>query len=274
MQTGERKRNKIGNNIPDKKAKKKTGEPGMTIRVTSTEDRQYALDAYSKTAERWQDDAARYRRTFAEDYCRGAVAIVYDLKISTLRRSESDWLGEERFGRGGESRALLVFHHQTSDLIHLYLRNEKPVLVQNVESVQLEDRFALPSVVRLYFTEKPVFDNWEDGEEFRVACNKTLKLSPFWVYREVEFVPFGQVDRRSRDLVPGVVQGTPEIVQAVSQDQAELIRQGLNRGDLDKLVAAVRVSLDDDRVRTIIATEEAGSLRVKILDVLVGPFNL
>lgn len=250
---------------------------GQTREGSSQQDRQSLIDSYDKAAKEWHDISTRYRCTFAEDYCRGAIALVYQLKISTVRRSEHDWPGEERFGLGGKSLALFVLHHQTSDLINLRLRGKEPVLVRNVELVEMVEGFSLPSLVRLYFVKKFIRDP-EEGFEFQSVLDKSFQLSPVWIYRKPGpvFVFAGQVGAGDRlsPLPPSIVQSGVEIVQRVSEDESELIRQGCNRSDLDKLVSRFRIILDDDRVRTGIAPEEGSRLSVEIRDVLVGPFNL
>jgi len=240
---------------------------------TSNQDRQDAIDSYAKDAKFWHNQFTRYRCTFAEDYCRGAIAIVYELKLSTPRGLERDGLIQESLLPSGESLALLVFHHKTSDLINLQLRCQQPVLVRDVELVKLVEGFALPSLVRLYSVQEFVRDT-DEGAEFQSVVNKSFQLSPIWIYRESGpvFVFGGTVG--CRDSIPNIVKSALEVVQGVPEDESESVWQGLNRDDLYKLVAGFRISLDGDSVSTIITLEETSRLRVEITDVLVGPFNL
>jgi len=242
----------------------------MTI---SAQDRQNAIDGYNEAAKRWHDQMARYRCTFAEDYCRGAVAIVYELKLSASGRPKDDGLIQEGFPPDGESLALLVFHHKTSQLVNLQLRCQEPVLVRDVELVKLVEGFSLPSLVRLYGVQEFVRDD-EEGNEFQSVIDKSFQLVPIWIYRESGPVFVFAGTFGSGDSIPSVVKGSMEVMQSIAQDRSEVVWNGLSRDDLNKLITSFRISLDGDRVSTFIAPEELGGLRVEIADVVVGPFNL
>ena len=240
--------------------------------VSSQQNLQNAINRYSEAAQRWHNDLARYRCTFAEDYCRGAVAIVYEIKVAAERRLESEGLIQEGALLGGESLALLVFHHQTSQLINLQLGNQQPMLIRNVELVKLVEGFALPSFVRLYGVQEFVRDSSE-GAEFQSAIDKSFQLCPGWIDRELGPVFVFAGEMGGSDPIPSVVKGRMQVVESIAQNQSEAIWQGLNRNDLDKLIARFRIGLNGDSVSTFVAAEETGGLSIEIVDVLIGPTN-
>jgi len=247
----------------------------MTDTFRPAENLQDAVNLYREEAKSWHDQSAKYRCVFAEDYCRGAISIVYELKISAWGRPENDGLRKERSGLGRESLALLIFHCKASQLVYLNLWNQKPMLVGDVELVKMVEGFSPASYVRLYFIDEPFRDGTEDDFLFWSALDKCFKSRSGWVYREVgpTFVFAGQITA-SDNIPPYVIESAAEVVYGISHNQSEPIWEGLNRDDLNKLIARFRISLDGDSASTFIAAEETSSLAVEVLDVLIGPLNL
>ncbi len=102
---------------------------------------------------------------------------------------------------------------------------------------------------------------------FQSAIHGGYKFVPGFVDREFAvFVPL------RKDAVQGVVESCAKVVQGIPHDEQHVLRHGLSRSDLNRIISAVRVTIDDYGVRASVT--EFAEASIKIIDVLVGPLDL
>lgn len=235
----------------------------------SPKDRKEAIDSFLELAKHWNDQMALHRRSFAEDYCRGALSLIYELEIaaSLVGEDESAATGEQS-GLDPKSRACVVFHPKTANPHCLKLGNQEPVLVVDVEVVETIKNVAILSLAGLYDVQDDVS---EDGDGLLVFSlfEKRFKFLHCGIDREIDLVPFGTIV--GGKLVPDMVESTSEVVEGIPEDGSKWIWNGLSRDDLHKLLQSFRVTVGGDCASTRL--EECSSASIEILDVCMGPFE-
>jgi len=241
---------------------------GHELKTKSFQDRQDAIDGYREAAQRWRDESARYRRSFAEDYSRMAIALFYHLEFSASSMLENQGpFGAEQSFVDSVPFPMLVFHKEGVELHGLDSRNQKFVFVHNVEVVKMGQTFSIPSKVRLYHVQKSVSDS-DDGLLLFSLIEKRYKMVTVNIDREVLFESLSSVT--TDNLPPSEIKSALKVVKGISKDEREAVRHGLRR-DLNEIISGFAIRFDGDYATTTL--KEFSAARVKILDVLVGPFE-
>ncbi len=217
----------------------------------------------------WQSGYPEDRLTYAENYRQGRLALVYHLHVAvTSKVNDGRVLTAEVSWPDSELNAIAVFTSNRLNPADLYLRDQEPVFVGNVEVMYGVDRIAIPSLVRLYFVEEfPAY--CDDGCLFFSLPEKVFKMRSAWEDRKVDPVFFGVVG--SGQLKPGKIQSASEIVKGIAKDQSKIVGDCFCRSDLERFMSGIRISLHGDEVDTAFA--ELPDAGVKIVDMLFGPFQ-
>ena len=229
-----------------------------------------AANDYIETAKRWKDELARYQRPLAEDYCSGKVALFYNLQPLASGVSEDQRLVvEDDSLLDPKPFPLLVFNQKTAEFPHLLALNQRPMFVLDVESVKSPDGVPVPSLVRLYYVQESICET-DKGVVLRSTFDERYKIFIGAHCREILPLRLGAIS--SSNLEPSKIERTSQIVDGISRNESKTIGNGLSSRDLQEVVIRLKITLDGNLINN--AIEESSSLRVKIADVLVGPFNL
>jgi hypothetical protein len=144
------------------------------------------------------------------------------------------------------------------------------MFVLDVEFVKTPQGTATPSLVGLYRPQQAVNDLF-GGFLFQRAVGGSFKALPGSVngkLRVVRSLP----SHGELDFVHRVIEGSAEIMQSVSKSEKESIIDRLGTLDLEQIISAVNIVLDEDVVS--ISISEPFKNSVKVIDVLFGPLNL
>jgi hypothetical protein len=218
----------------------------------------------------WQTGYPEDRLTYAENYRQGRFSLVYHLHVAMVPKVNTSGVsGAEMFRSDSELNAVAVFTSNRLNPADLYLRDQEPVFVGNVEVMYGVQGIPVPSLVRLYLVEEfPAY--CDDGCLFWSLPDKLFKMRSIWVDRKANFPFFEGVG--SGQLEPCEIESAGEIVHGIAKDQGKIVGDRFCRSDLERFAAGFRVSLHDDAVDTAIA--ELPDAEMKIVDVLFGPFQL
>ncbi len=237
-----------------------------------------ALDAIDRAtnemreiAERWQDRLTVERHSIAENYADGRVSLICDLNILApdTRVDRDAGMDHCPFGHS-EIFATAIFAVDRPDMSNVFLRDQEPMLVFNVESVQTPQGFAYCSLVRLYRIHDEV-DDCFGGLLFQSTIDGNYKVIPGRANRKMSVrVP------RSSSLEFNVahyeVKRASEVMNGVSNNEEDSFWNGFICADLEEAISSLRIVLDRDTVRASLG--KLPRLSVKIVDVLIGPFDL
>jgi hypothetical protein len=233
-----------------------------------------ATDDMRELAERWQDCLTVERHTIAENYAEGRLSLICDLNIlAPDTRVDGDVRVDHCPLSHSEVFASAIFAVDRPNVRNVFLRDQEPVLVFNVESVQSPDRMAQTSLVRLY----RLHDEVEDG--FGSPLPLLFQSAINGIYK---FIP-GRADRKVSVRVPasrGIefnvahheVESAPEIVDRIADSQKHAVWGDVIHADLKDAISSLGIVLDQNTVR--VSLGELSRLQMKIVDVLVGPFDL
>lgn len=238
----------------------------------STQGEQSPADTLREMAERWNDFTSLAGRSLAEKYLAGRFSLICDLNIFPVSGDldEGAAIGDSRQLVNDKRVARLVFTADVPDALKMDLGNEEFVLVQNVETVKLPDGTTIPSSVWLYNIQNEVADLF-GGLMFKSAVDGVFHFLP------------GVANRKAGVLTPlpgggelniagRIVKGGTQIVDRVSDNAHQPLRNTLKRNDAEAIVAAVRIMLDGDLVRE--SALVGGQFRIEFVDVLFGPHDL
>jgi hypothetical protein len=230
-----------------------------------------ASDEMREIAERWQDRLAVEGHTIAENYAEGRLSIILDLHISApiagdrmgLSADESPFLNREVF-------ASAVYTCDVPNKRDIFLGNQQPVLVFDVEGVQSPDGITTPSFVRLYGIHDKVDDVF-GGLMFQSTVDGVYKFLPGvanWKCRTMMTFP-SSVELNVAD---SVIKRGPEVVNSITDGEKDGFCNILGDGNVQRAIRSVRIVLDQNTVNAS-AMKDSG-LNVQVVDVLIGPFDL
>ena len=229
---------------------------------------QRAIDGYLEAAKGWNDHMALHQRSFAEYYCEGNAALVYKLELSVPPSNPDDpFCSYVQCGNTVLS-AFAVLHKQVLDPAGLNIGNQQFMLVDVIELVEGIQHVTVPSLVGLYI----VNDQRSNSDEERLVWSSSKKLfeaSPVGIDWEI-LLPFGR-HRLPAYFAPHIVNCRSQVVQRVSEDQADFKWKTLCHLDPHKVIERVSVTIDTNSVETTFT--ERLQAHVKIMDVFLGPFE-
>ena len=222
-------------------------------------------------AQRWQDRLTVDRHSIAENYANGRLSLICDLNILVPESGVDRNLRVDQRPLGdSEVFASAIFAVDRPNVRNVLLRYQEPVLVFDVECVKTPEGFSAPSLVRLYGIHDEVDDCFR-GLLFQSAITGDYKIIPGVVDRELG-VHGPNAQSRKLDIVHDEVEGAHKIVDHIPNDKQKTLRGSLIRADLKGAISGLSIILDQNTVRASVG--ELPRLSVKIVDVLVGPFDL
>lgn len=233
-----------------------------------------ATDEMREIAERWQNRLTVERHTIAENYADGRLSLICDLNILVPDTRIFGRCGvDDRPLNDCEVFASAVFAVNSPNVRNVFLRNQEPMLVFNVECIKTPEGFSTPSLVRLY----GIHDEVEDGFGnplpllFQSTIDGVYKFIPALADRETG-VGVAGCSGLELNIAHNEIKRTSEIVDSVANSKQDFFGRGLIHADLKNAISSLRIVLDQDTVRASVG--ELSRLSVKIVDVLVGPFDL
>lgn len=233
-----------------------------------------AANEMREIAQRWQNRLSAERHTIAENYAEGRLSLICDLNIlAPDARVDRDARMNHCPLSDSEVFASAIFTVDGPNVCNIFLRNQEPVLVFNVETVKSPNRFSYPSLVRLY----RIHDEFE--YQFGSPLPLLFQSAIDGVYK---FIP-GRADRKVSVRVPSSgciefdvahreIESTSEVVDRIADSEKHSVWGDLIHADLKDAISSLRIVLDQNTVR--VSLGEFSRLQVEVVDVLVGPFDL
>jgi hypothetical protein len=229
-----------------------------------------AANQFAELAKRWKNRLAPHRQSLLEKYRQAEMSLVCDFQIVSREslRDGSSPCDDPRCQR--DFFASCVFQANFENAVDLHVWDKQPVLVQNFEFVQGPDSISIPSLIRLY----DIHNESNDG--FRnLIYQSTIDGSYKLIAGESRWEtglsrPLSSMAKFN--VADGEIQSRSQIVQRVSNNESDLIRYGLSNRSLKNIASSFRVFIDAKSVS--ITCGEYPQAPLKILDVLIGPFDL
>lgn len=223
-------------------------------------------DGFRYFAKRSKDIRALQGHAIAENYGAGRPSFVCDLDISARfeRMGCDEWMldlpcGDRKF------RAIAIYSAYPDHERFLFSGDQESMFVDVVEKIQVNQKFRIASLVRLYRIEDEINDRRVGFSSlFQSTLNGVFKVFPLAVYRKL---PCG-----GADALHDVIKGSSEVVERVSSNQHQVIGNSTYGFQPHHIATGISVEIDVNDIRVSLA--ELLQSRVKVKDVLIGPFDL
>jgi hypothetical protein len=227
---------------------------------------------FGEIAKRWNDLLTAERKPLFERYAEGSVSLVCNLRV--IRSSDlqlrdevidnTPWIDSVFF-------TSLIFNTNADNLSKLGVRDQQLMLIHNVEQVKTPQGLPIPSSVGLYH----ILDTFVDLSRGLVLCKSAFN----GCYKSLA----GFTDRKFRETSPlaspkqlhfahGIVEGRPQIVDSISEDERESKWQRFYGADSKKVTTAFDLVIHHDNV--VCCVREEREYVIQFIDVLFGPINL
>jgi hypothetical protein len=227
-------------------------------------------DEFRQLMKRWQNRLTLHGQSVVEKYKQGRISLICDIEVPVLRAIHvaTPAASCENPSVNEQFLAFLVYSANVAHSTDLHNWKQKPVLIEDVEIVQ-GPQGVIPSFVRFYDIHDEVADCWR-GFMYQSAIYGGYKIIPTSSHREPSLV-ITSLQPGKDDIVNSEVQGRFQIMQGVANDERKIVWNGLFYVNLKRLISSLRITIDANSVRVWCETDHP---TVKIIDVLLGPFNL
>ena len=227
-----------------------------------------ARDELRQLMQRWDNRLTLERLTFAERYREGRLAVALELEFAGHRQHIYFTACVDSKGAIGECRrsCTTVDVRQRGNADN---RRQPEMFVTDIQAVQDEDGITIPSLVRLYDVEDQ--SNDIGASHLYLSAIKGgfqfLPVGTDWELDVFRAAPgaFDEFDRH-------VVKHGAKVMEDVAKPQLDFIGYWLRHCERQDVNARIRIVLDRQTVR--IRLQEFGELPIKLVDVLIGPFDL
>ena len=222
---------------------------------------------FNELGKRSKNELTLIRQSVIERYRHHSLTVICDLDITVpnaavghdVRRGEEP-AGDFKF------LASAVYCSNADDVRKVHMSQQEFMLVDNVESVQGPDGFSIPSLVRLYCIHDDL-DSLFAGLIFKSAFNGVFKAISGVVDRELSKSIWDE-----NGVMHSVVECGSEVVNSIPDNEGDRVRNAVTGDQMNQIVSGLRVVIDDELVTVVF--DECPQLQVKVIDVLLGPFNL
>jgi hypothetical protein len=227
-----------------------------------------AADQFRELNERWNNRFTLQGQSLVEKYREGRMSVVCDFEFSRTAKWSRGAISCN--GDIADNPVVsLVFCAKTEDRSYLYDWKQKPVFVEDVDIMQ-GPQGVIPSSVRFYDIHDEVKDVF-GGLLYQSAIDASYKFIPR--FKEWKYSVIVVPSKSSKvDFVNSKVQSALEVVRGISNDKSNVSWQGFSYIELDAIVSGLKILIGAKRVK--ITSSKSQDFRVKIIDVLLGPFNL
>jgi hypothetical protein len=148
-------------------------------------------------------------------------------------------------------------------------RRESKVFVADIQTVQDTQGSTIPSRVWLDDVENEV-DDVRSRYLYFSTHERGFQFLPIIPYRKLNEI--GGTAFPSHDLACHVIKDSTQVVHRIAEDKCDVVRHRLGYLEYQNVIARIRILL---AVKTIkVRAEEFGEPELKLLDVLIGPFDL
>lgn len=226
-----------------------------------------------ETQKRWDNRLILKRLPLAEEYINGRLAVALNFNLVMAVEQHPSPHDHDICNRSFNSVLVLIFRvkvHQGGDRED---RNQGLMLVENVEVVEsVEGKIPSLVLVGAYLVENQIPDVgprniywslWEGSYKF-------LTLLP-----ERELGGFDLLVRtpiEGDDLVGHQIQRSVEVVGSIADDRRNALRHRLGHVAYHHTTTGLQIVLNDDSVE--VRFPKVGQYPLKLVDVLIGPFDL
>lgn len=258
----------------------KTPKPSLTVKVTHPPEsllcEKYPLNTFDDVAdkfrqllERWNHRLTLHGQSLVEEYQRDRLTLVCDLDISGGLKHRHGSIARHNQVHIDPLVASIIFSAKANDRSNLHHWKQEPVFVKNVEIVKASEGI-IPSLVRFYDIHDEVSDLF-GGLPYQSAIDGVYKAIPTLPERECSVIVV-PLQSSENDLIESNIQGTFEVVSGIADDEGKVVWKGFSYLDLKAIVSSLNVFINTETVK--VSVGEGQDARVKIVDVLLGPFNL
>ena len=228
------------------------------------------IDELSK---RWNDRLTINNTRFAERYMKGGLWLCVEMSLTKASTEKfiACFQGLPKFRRGNWcGGASPRSNGHTFEGRNSW--NNSPVFIEGVEFIQDPQSVPFPSFVGFYPADK-FFDKAtsEFEEAFCSIIRKSVLKGSYW---EIGFFErtIGCVSSIDHKTGGEVIEGTPGIVDDVTNECAPVVGNGFQQFDAKNLDRWFRIFISNDAIR--FALSKTGQFSVKISKVLIGPVDL
>ena len=219
--------------------------------------------------QRWDDSLTLENLSFVEDYIEGRLSLLCDLEIGVSRYRIN--LSALSYSKANALKTIapVVFCTHPNKSGDRGDGDQQPMFVHDVEIVKCAQG-VIPSLVRFYRIDDKVDDGTGRSLYFSIIDG---------FYKFIARIPkiescfsVGGVSSQGDDLTSHQVQSSMQVMDRISNNQGNLAGHLLGCFKLKDIHSILRVSLD---VKTIeVRLEKCQENALKLIDVLVGPFDL
>jgi hypothetical protein len=227
-----------------------------------------AADKLGKLKESWDNRLTLRGQSFHEQYIRGRMAVILNVDFSDAvpvnRRFPCTRNESTKY-----PVASIVFNVNGNHGRQFVDLNQLDVLVRNVQIVQGPEG-VIPSRVRLYGVFKESDDLFR-GMLYFSLCDAVFKSLLVRVDRKFEVLE-PSLSFHKHGIADCEIKSTVQIVEGISQDRVDIGWKGFSNLELQHMLSGFRILADSQAV--VVRCEKSMKAVPKLMDVLLGPFNL
>lgn len=247
----------------------------MDISNTKCLDRfNYARDHFNELMKRWDNRLTLVRQSIVEKYIECVLTLVFDLDIIPSFNANDIARNDAPIGNPGSK--LQTTKHSAFIILGIngnssnpYHWNNKLVFVDNVEIVKGTKSF-IPSSVRFYDVDNEIS---EGGRKLLYYSTTNGSYKIIFGFAKRKLAPFRVAPGFFKfNLTDNQIKGCPCVMDSISDDKGDCGWNGFGINELKSIVSGISVILDDNRI--VFSVDKLIEDRLKIKDMLLGPFNL
>ena len=238
-----------------------------------------AGDGLRNLMERWENRLTfESVRSLTEEYRKGRLSLICYAERPLERRLEQVIINDISAGTHQVCLPLeplvigLVYQAYIPHLSDRQNGRQEFVLISNIQPVQSIDG-VIPSFVRLYPVKDEVHNVHpyaEDRRLFFSCIDLSYQFVPFFEDGKPE-CSIGLPSRFLNSLISQSIKSRSKIVYSITNDQGQFSR-GTMYYQFTDIVTSLRIFIDRKAVK--VSLDESIKKSLKLLDVLVGPFDL
>ena len=230
----------------------------------------YARDELRELMQRWDDRLTAQGLSLVKAYVKGRCSVALYLDIGTgSERAYVNYSATTDDESTARERYTADPRIDVSECGNGRYRYQQSVLIRNVETVKCVDG-VIPSFVRLYGIDDQI-DDVGPGDLYLSAIYGVHKFLPRISKRKVRPSIRGSSGERY-DLASQEIESRTQIVDRVPDNERNFAWHGLGLLELDNVLARVEIFLNAETAEVRI--QEIGEHPIKLVDMLIGPFDL